>query len=135
MTREKLGSLWIDTATVIVGEPCALIADRRGDGPPIEYIDFVGLWREQGTRVPDPMAEQLVRLSEQLGKPVPDDMRDATQVREADHITVRNAHGTPGAFAVRTLENCDGWAAVYLERDKDGRPRRLIVDLNTKVEP
>lgn len=39
------------------------------------------------------------------------------------------------AISLPTVENCDGWCYVWIERDKDGWPIKLIVDLNAKVKP
>lgn len=35
---------------------------------------------------------------------------------------------------VPTVENCDGWVGVRVEHDKAGWPRRLIINLDTKVK-
>src|SRR6478752_2841058 len=37
------------------------------------------------------------------------------------------------SIVVPTVEGCDGWCKVYVERGKDGWPLRLIVDLDAKV--
>lgn len=39
------------------------------------------------------------------------------------------------AISLPTVENCDGWCNVYVERNKDGWPLRLVVDLNAKTKP
>jgi hypothetical protein len=39
------------------------------------------------------------------------------------------------AIVVYTLEGCDGWCNVFVEKDKDGNAIRLIIDLSPKVRP
>jgi hypothetical protein len=38
-------------------------------------------------------------------------------------------------IALPTVENCDGWCDVYVERDDTGWPTQLIIELNAKTEP
>jgi hypothetical protein len=55
----------------------------------------------------------------------------------------RPRHDTPvaigkegqDAIVINTVGNCDGWCWVYVERDKQGSPIRLIVDLSAQGPP
>ena len=47
----------------------------------------------------------------------------------AQHVNLGDDRG----LAVRTVENCDGWCHVFMERNTKGQAVRLIVDLNTKI--
>jgi hypothetical protein len=38
-------------------------------------------------------------------------------------------------IALPTVENCDGWINVYVERDKSGWPMRMVIDLASKTRP
>jgi hypothetical protein len=38
-------------------------------------------------------------------------------------------------ISLPTIENCDGWIDVYVERNEDGWPTRLIVNLASKTRP
>lgn len=131
MAREKLGAIWIDTAAVIVGEPCFLVRGPDGPARRPTWGQFVASWEEQGEDVPDDAARGANALAALRGlgvEPLPEMRKSPTDV-------VRLGRDGAGAIAVRTLENCDGWARVYLDRDREGRPRRLIIDLNTTTEP
>lgn len=132
MPREKLGSVWIDTATVIVGDPCQLLPDNRGGR---------GGRAGRDNQTNYTYAGYMVQAIEQGPKHEPDvrvihGQRFETPQRQEPAQVVRLPSGgdSSAAIAVRTCEGCDGWAAVYLERDRQGRPRRLIVDLVTKVK-
>ena len=50
------------------------------------------------------------------------------------YISVPNNHDTQMA-GMAILTGCDGWHHVYLERDEQGEPSKLVVDLVAKTKP
>lgn len=99
MKREFVGSLWIDTASVMVGDPCQLLSS----------------------------ADQMYLNMER---------RAADDASEEYSPVYATKDGSPVGSAIVscTHSRCDGWAWVWIERDKNGEPLRLIVDLSTKVK-
>lgn len=119
--REYIGCIFTDVAAVIVGDPCKLIPDE-GESPKLPYLQF---------------AEALYPLSRdsrdwldgwQPGQPIPDRPPAPPSPQYVEF-------GPHDAIAIKTVDNCDGWLKVYIERDKQGQPMRLIVDLSAGPEP
>src|SRR4051794_14717268 len=107
MNREKLGSFWVDTATVLVGEPCVLIADP----PRIDYAAFAGLF--QG----EPAEDEVVTIK---GEEFRFGRREARkQVASVD------IDGVPRGFGVSV--GTDGYCHVFVERDRHGDVKRIII--------
>lgn len=111
MTRELLGSIWTDTAMLVVGDPCQLITDET------EYEAFCDRG-EQYTETPMVVGGKILSM--------------LFCVVQKTWEVKNNLDGT-GAIAVRT--GTDGYFPVYLERDEQGKPFRLIVELSGLVEP
>lgn len=44
MTREKLGSFFTDTATILMGDPCRFVKEP-GEAQEITYSELMDLWR------------------------------------------------------------------------------------------
>jgi hypothetical protein len=97
--REYLGSIFTDVASIIVGDPCKILMDKRSP-PKLTYDQFI---------------ERLVD-SQQLG------------------IAGSAVKFGNDAITINTLYSCDGWIAVYAERNKAGEITKLVIDLNAKVE-
>jgi hypothetical protein len=116
MQREKIGAIWTDVAAIVVGDPCKMIPDERDRAPRITYGQFV---------------EQMSGPRTFPGDPGWEDARDPR-----DPVFLKGSDGNPcDAVALPTVENCDGWVHLYIERDEKGWPRRLIAELNARSEP
>jgi hypothetical protein len=96
--RECIGSIFTDVASIVIGDPCKMLPDKRGNRHTYEELAEAKF----GDRERDP--KQPVALGNDL-------------------------------IALPTVENCDGWCDVYVERDMDGWPLRVIIDLSAKAQP
>lgn len=113
--REKVGSFWTDTGTVLLGDPCHFIPDDDGSGvPPVRYLALMESFRG------DPIEPEVITA--------PDGRRHefARFGPEKPAVTVGSA-----GLAVRV--GCDGWCHVYAERDESGVDR-LIIEVG-RTEP
>jgi hypothetical protein len=140
-TTEKLGAVWVDTATLLIGDPCRFITDPdldAGESPRMDYAEYMALWDQQGAKVP--FLDDASRAF--FARQPPSDDRDGllAATRTIEPAFVRIVAGddpvedslTVG-LAVRV--GCDGWCPVYLETDEGGEPSRIIIELGGKVEP
>lgn len=115
MSSEKLGSFWVDTATVLIGDPCQLLPSANPDDtvPSTTRHQLIELF--QGSR-----QEELVEIAG-----VVHIFHSAPGWK--DHVVIPG-----GSLAVRV--GTDGWCHVHLVRDARGAPRRIIIDIG-KVAP
>jgi hypothetical protein len=120
--REKLGSVWVDTATLLVGDPCQFIREP-GEAPLLDWDRYVELFDEQGTThvVPALMREDVEVLPA------------SERAIPATRVAIANRRGGTAGLAV--VVGCDGFYPVFLERGEDGEPLRLIIELGGQVEP
>ncbi len=132
MNREKIGSFWVDTGTVLIGDPCQFLAGE-GEPPRITYDSLSRLWHEQGETVPSLDDREKEVFAKLPPSPERDDLLAATRVIRPDFIRVDAPSGQPGGFVI-TVGN-DGWYPVYLERDKYGEPKRIVIELGGYVKP
>jgi hypothetical protein len=122
MTREKLGSFWTDTGTILLGDPCQFVHDH-GETPHISYTRLFDLFEEQGRPYTEP---GIVVGGEVVVPPF-------ERVERARSVTIPSRGGGVGGIAVNV--GCDGFYPVYMERDENGEPVRLIIELGGHVEP
>jgi hypothetical protein len=120
--REKLGSVWVDTATLLVGDPCQFIREP-GEAPLLDWDRYVALFDEQGATRVEPAVvvggEEVLPASERT---IP-----------ATRVAIANPRGGTAGLAV--IVGCDGFYPVFLERGEDGEPLRLVIELGGQVEP
>jgi hypothetical protein len=122
MTREKLGSFWVDTGCILIADPCQFIHDH-GESPHISYTRLFDLFEEQGMPYTEP---GIVVGGEVVVPPF-------ERVERAWSVTIPSRGGGVGGIAVTV--GVDGWYPVFLERNKAGEPVRLIIELGGHVEP
>jgi hypothetical protein len=119
--REKIGSFLVDSATVLVGEPCHLVPGE-GKAPLVTYDRLKEMFHEQGRAWTEPaIAAGGVEV-------VP-----AAERRERAAVAAIPAPGG-GTAGLAISVGYDGWCRVYLERDDRGDPERIIIEIGY-VEP
>jgi hypothetical protein len=141
-TTAKLGSVWVDTATLLIGDPCRFIPDAGDpdptDDPILDYAEYMDLWDQQGTKVPFLDDNSRAFFSRQPPSDDRDGLLAATRTIEPAFVRIVAGDDpvedslTVG-LAVRV--GCDGWCPVYLETDEGGEPSRIIIELGGKVNP
>lgn len=87
--KQKIGSIFLDTASVMVGDPCQMLATKSKKN--MTYDGYMA----------SAYKDDVLRIGGEI-------------------------------IAVST--GADGWCWVYLERDKQGNPFKLIIDLNTRFK-
>jgi hypothetical protein len=122
MTREKLGSFFVDTGTILIADPCQVIHDH-GESPHIGYTRLIELFEEQGTPYTEP---GIVLQGREVVPPL-------ERVTPARSVTIPSRGGGVGGIAVNV--GVDGWYPVFLERNKAGEMLRIIIELGGRVEP
>lgn len=120
-TREKLGSIWVDTANLLIGDPCQLLASE--DSPVPTYDDLMKL------KFPATVEgyEELLASIERGEKPVIPLAKIAP-----NPVLLSNRHGGVGAICYST--GCDGYYPVFVEYEDD-KAKRLVIELGGQVEP
>lgn len=109
--RQKLGSFFVDTGTLLLADPCKVLPDE--DGPRITYDSLLELWNAGDTSVVIGGMSMPVQQSHQF-------------------VAVKDARGNNGAIAV-SVGN-DGWYPVFFERDESGA-ERIVIELGGQVKP
>lgn len=122
LKREKIGSFWVDTGTILLADPCQVVPVSKKKTR-WTYKDLLSLFYTQGTAYTEPA---LVHDDHVIFP-----ARERTQ--RAEHITLRS-DGNGVAGIVITV-GVDGWYPVYLERNADGTPKRIIIECGGHTEP
>jgi hypothetical protein len=134
MTRTKLGSVWTDIATLLIGDPCRFIKEP-GESPEITHIQMIEICHSSETA--DAESEEFDRIMaeikanpgrfKELFPKLPRLSRDSTANYEGRQIP-------PHKGLVVNVES-DGYYPVYLVRNAKGEPVRIEILLGGKVEP
>lgn len=121
--REKLGSFFVDTASILIGDPCQFIKEP-GEPPLLDWDRYVGLFEEQGTPHVEPaVVVDGVELIPAFARTI-----------DAAHVAIEGPRGVNAGLAV--MVGCDGFYPVYIERDEaTGEPMRLVIELGGQVKP
>lgn len=129
-TREKVASIWVDTASLLIGDPCQTLRSKRDKSKVPTYEDLLKA-RFPESEHPLPDLEKLLKegkTAEEIWK-VWKESRPVYQ----ETVVFQNNHGTVGAVCLNVGN--DGYYPVYLERNNKGEPRRIIIELGGKVKP
>lgn len=132
--RTKLCSVWSDTASLIVGDPCQLLTDVRLGRRVPTYNDLLGLVfpeRPQGDRE---RVKELLGRGDQLSQSdLKELIEESASATSNKVVTLLNERGGAGAVYIQT--GCDGYYPVYLEYDSKGEGVRIVIELGGKVSP
>lgn len=122
MRKDKIGSIWVDSGTILIADPCHVIPGK-GEPPKIDYDRLGELFYAQGRRYTEPAVviagEEIIPAGE--------------RVERALHVTIPSEGDGVGGIVVGV--GCDGWFPVFLEKDQDGEPLRIIIELGGQVKP
>jgi 2-hydroxy-3-keto-5-methylthiopentenyl-1-phosphate phosphatase len=129
MRIEKLGSVWVDTAQIIIGDPCQILKTEDNQVPTFEELhnkifytaDVVDDLIDEARSVNS--SSEATELIRRLQKIMPKFRR---------FVTFANNNGFTGAIAV--LCGTDGWYPVYLEYNDQGNPHRIIIEIGKTSE-
>lgn len=122
LKREKIGSFCVDTGTILMADPCQVVPESKKKAR-WTYKDILGLFYTQGTTYTEP----AIVHDDQVLFPA----QERTQ--RAEHVTLRSE--TNGVTGIVITVGVDGWYPVYLERNADGTPKRIIIECGGKVKP
>jgi len=122
LKREFVGAFWVDTAMVLVGDPCQVLQNDDCTKPAPTYKELMDKFfppHPRDERVdqilakPGPTTEELKEALERIQRPMTPNV-----------INFSNTHGQPGSFALQT--GTDGWYHVYKESNENGVVRIII---------
>ena len=127
--RTKLGSIWVDTATLLIGDPCQIL--KQTDKDCLTYNDLVNLIFPGK---PESEIQRVDELLKKRGKLTKEELEElSVKLKMPDPkkiVEIKNSYGGTGALAIGT--GSDGYYPVYLEKDEKGE--RLIIELGGKNE-
>ena len=105
MRSEKIGSFWVDTANVLIGDPCQVLTDER-------YQELM---------------EKLFYCDESETIQIAGETLTLPRMKTERFVPLPNRHGADGAFSINT--GTDGWYPVYVEYDDDDNPVRIVIEI------
>ncbi len=136
MKRDKLGSIWVDTATLIIGDPCQLLASKKDEETKVPtYDDLMKM------TFPRESPETHARVNELMARLPTDKMtqKDMEELQESmmmpspnKVVLMKNSNGGVGAISYQT--GSDGYYPVYVEYDAKGKATRLVIELGGQVK-
>lgn len=129
LKRAWVGAFWVDTAMVLVGDPCQVLQNEDCTKPAPTYKELIDKFfpsHPRGERVDEILAKQ---------GPTTDELREALDLIQRPPmptaVSFQNTHGDAGSFALQT--GTDGWYHVYKEYNSNGVVR-IIIECG-KVDP
>jgi hypothetical protein len=132
--REKLGSIWVDTASLLIGDPCQLLSSV--DSQALTYEDLLKLIFSTRSTKDKKRRSNLFDLGLKSGLSEADakELMDLSMIVPPNKVvTIENSQGNIGA--INYMTDCDGYYPVYVEFRTTGEPARLVIELGGKVRP
>lgn len=134
MKRDKLGSIWVDTATLIIGDPCQLLVSGKDTKVPtyddLMKLAFPGKSPETHARVDELMAKLV---SDKMTQEEMEELKEGMMIPSPNKVVLmKNSNGGVGAISYQT--GSDGYYPVYVEYDDKGKATRLVIELGGKVK-
>ncbi len=132
--RKKLGSIWVDTATILVGDPCQLLADGERSKVPV-YADLLRRIFPSRSPAEEARAHELLSRPEELSVAELTELNELTRMPPPNRVVLLPNRSGEGIAAISILTGSDGFYPVYLEYDAEDNAARLVIELGGKVEP
>ena len=121
MRRERVGSFWVDTTMVIVGDPLQVLQSEDCNKAVPTYNELI-------SKLNQPRQE---RVDEILSKSLPtqQELEEArTLLHKLPIVTFGNIQRQIGAICLSTGKN--GEYALYIEFDDKDSPARIIIEFD-----
>lgn len=129
MSRVLVGSIWTDTGSLIIGDPCQLLSSQDGDA--MCYEKLLSLVYPESSK--NDRMQELANRGD-LNK---EEILELVELMKADVPVVNSQLPIPnmtgGTAALNLLVGSDGYYPVYLEKDETGE--RIVIELGGKIQP
>ncbi len=118
--REWVGAFWVDTAMVLVGDPCQVLQNEDCNKPAPTYKDLMDKFFPS-----QPRADRLDEILHKTAQTT-EELREALGLiqRSPKFVSFSNPHGQAGSYTLQT--GSDGWCHVYKESNDNGVVRIII---------
>jgi hypothetical protein len=139
VTRTKLGSVWTDVATILIGDPCRFVKNPD-ESPEITYDELMAILRPPMTDAESAEYAELeaklsVEPSAKKALGLLRKMNELLKNSRSRDISNYEARQIPPHKGLAVNVGCDGYYPVYLVRNAKGEPVRIEILLGGRGEP